>query len=262
MRLKKVLLGMGLIVALISSGCAAPKKPAEPVLNKSTVIKKSQQTFKSGQAKQLINLKTDTESQVITSTYTFGGNPTIFHLNYQTQAKGKSSNLEEWISNTNKAYINGQSTWYVTPLDKLTGHSYNDIVDAVMNNKMLLDPPNKLINAYQMKRSSNKYTLTATLTDKKIMQAAVQPIFRTNNQSKKQLPAYKQLAQKGTYQKMDVKLVVKKQKLASFSYKVYMKIGKIMQLEVGQSYANIGTHDFLKMPNNVLDAKPLPQKKK
>ncbi|RMC47271.1 hypothetical protein F5ESL0228_07425 [Lactobacillus sp. ESL0228] len=262
MKFKKLFLGLATMTALFTGGCSQAKKQSEPVLTKTAAIKKAQQTFKSGQAKQLIDLSTDTASQVITSSYTFGGNPTVFHLNYQTQVKDKNNNIEEWISNTNKTYINGQSNWYYSDLKQMSGHSYADLLDAIMNNNLLMNPPQKLVNAYKMKRSGNTYTLTATITDPKIMREAAEPILLTNTQSQRQYPTYHKLVKAGKYKKMDVKLVIKNQKLATFNYKVNLQIGKMFQMNIGQSYANMRSQDFLKIPNNVLTAKPLPKQKK
>lgn len=262
LKFKKLFLALATMTALFTGGCSQTQKQAKPVLTKNAAIKKSQQTFKSGQAKQLIDLKTDTASQVITSSYTFGGNPTVFHLNYQTQTKNKNNNIEEWISNTNKTYINGQSNWYYSDLKQMSGHSYTDLLEAIMNNNLLLNPPQKLVDAYKMKHSGNTYTLTATITDPKIMRDAAEPILLTNTQSQQQYPTYRKLIKAGKYQKMTVKLIVKNQKFATFNYQINAQIGKMFQMHIGQSYANMRNQDFLKIPNNVLTAKPLPKQKK
>lgn len=260
MKFRKLLLGLGITAALLTGGCAKQKKQAEPILTKTQVIEKSQKSFKSGQAKQIVNLKTDTSRQVVGSSYTFGGNPAVFHVNYQTQNKNKTRNMEEWVSNTGAIYLNGQSTWYKDQVTSLTGHSYADMLDAIMNNKMLLNPPKSLINSYKMTRKGNTYTLKATITDQKIMKAATEPVFLTNTQGPQQLNIYRKLAKAGKFTKMNVKLVVKNKKLYTFNYQVNIKLGKFMHLNAGQSYGNIGSHDFLKIPNNVLNAKPLPKK--
>ena len=262
MKFKKVLLSIGVVIALVSSGCSKQKKQADPVLTKTQVIQKSQKSFKSGEAKQIVNLKTDTSSQIVASNYSFGGDPTVFHVNYQTEAKGKTHNMDEWISNTGNLYINGQSTWYKTEIEKMSGHSYADVLDAVLNNEMLMNPPKGLTDAYKMKRSGKTYTLTAKITDKKIMKAAVAPIFTTNTQSPQQQKIYQKLAKVGKFEDMTVKLVVKGTKLSTFSYTVNLKIGKMMKMSAGQSYSNLGRHDFLKVPNNALDGKPLPKENK
>lgn len=259
MKFKKLLFGLGITAALLTSGCGKQKKAAEPVLTKTQVIKKAQKSFKSGQAKQIVSLKTDTSNQIVGSSYTFGGNPTVFHVNYQTQNKDKTHSIEEWVSNTGAIYLNGQSTWYKDQVTSLTGHSYADMLEAIMNNKMLMNPPKKLIKSYKMTRKGNTYTLKATIKNKKIMQAATAPIFLTNTQGLQQLRIYLRLAKAGKFKKMNVKLVVKNNKLYAFNYQVHIKLGKFMQLNAGQSYGNIGRHDFLKLPNNVLNAKPLPK---
>lgn len=262
MKFKKLLLSLGVVAALISGGCSNQKKQAEPVLTKTQVIKKAQRSFKSGQAKQLVNLKSDTSRQVVASTYTFGGNPTIFHVNYQTENKNKTRSSDQWVSNTGTLYINGQSTWYKTKLEPVTGHSYADLLEAILNNEMLMNPPKALTNAYKMTRKGNTYTLKATIKDKKIMKHAVKPIFATNTQSLEQKKIYKQLSNVAKYQNMSVKLVVKNNKLYLFNYSVNMKIDKLMTFNVSQSYGNMGSQDFLKLPNNALNAEPLQRNKK
>lgn len=256
------MLSLGVIAALISGGCSKQKKQADPVLTKPQVIKKAQRSFKSGQAKQLVNLKTDTSRQVVASTYTFGGNPTVFHINYQTENKNKTRSSDQWISNTGTLYINGQSKWYKTKLEPITGHSYADLLEAIFNNEMLMNPPKVLTDAYKMTRKGNTYTLKATIKDKKIMKQAAEPIFATNTQSSEQKKIYKQLGKAAKYQNMTVKLVVKNKKMYLFNYTVNMKIGKLMNFSVGQSYGNMGSQDFLKLPNNALNAEPLQRNNK
>lgn len=262
MKFKKILLALSIAVALVTSGCTKQEKQTEPILTKTQVIERSQKTFKSGQAKQIVNLKTDTSSQIVGTTYTFGGNPTVFHINYQTQNKNKTLSLEEWISNTGTMYINGQNTWYKGQLASLTGHSYADLLNSIANNKMLIDPPKELIKSYKMTRKGKTYTLKATIKNKRIMKAAVAPIFRTNTQGVTQLQTFRKLTKVGKFQNMQVKLIVKNKKLKTFSYLVNIKLGKLMRLSAGQSYGNIGSQDFLKIPNNVLNAKPLPKQNK
>ncbi|MEB3365562.1 hypothetical protein SDC49_25025 [Lactobacillus sp. R2/2] len=43
---------------------------------------------------------TDTSNQVVATTALFGGNPTVFQLNSQTQAKGKTQSAQEWVDNS------------------------------------------------------------------------------------------------------------------------------------------------------------------
>ncbi|MDF7638190.1 hypothetical protein PT285_01900 [Lactobacillus sp. ESL0791] len=259
MKLKKIITGLLLTAALFGlAACAKQKKAAEPVLNKTQVIKIAKKDFKSGQVKQVISFGTDTTKQIITSSAAFGGNPTVFHINYQTQSKGQTQTSEEWID-TNNIYFNGQSSWYKAGLETLTGHNYAQMIDAIMDNKMLADPPTALTKAYKMKRSRNTYTLTATIKDHGIMKQAIDPIFTTNNQSAKQEQSYRSIQKYGKYQDMPVKLVVKNGKLFSFTYTVNMSIDKTMTMSVSQTYNNFGSHDFLKVPNNALAAKPLPK---
>lgn len=255
MKLKKIFLSLGIVTALLAGGCS--KQQSQPTLNKTQVIKKAEKTFKSGQAKQVVNLRTDTNSQTVSSAFTFGGDPTVFHLNYQTEDKNKTKSLEEWISNTGNVYVNGQSDWYKAEMEKMTGHTYADLLDAITNNELLTDPPQSLVKAYQLTRNGDTYTLKATINDKKIMQQAIEPIFLTNTQNPKQTNIYQSLAKNGKFQDMSVKLVVKNQKLFSFKYDVNIRVDKLMMLSVSQSYSNIGSKDFLKIPTNALNAKPI-----
>ncbi|MDF7668763.1 hypothetical protein [Lactobacillus sp. ESL0703] len=260
MKFKKIIIGLSLAAALIVGGCSKKQKTSEPILTKTQVINASQKTFKSGQVKQNVTLGNDTSKQVVVTNAVFGGKPTIFHINYQTQVKGKNQTSEQWADNMNHLYFNGQSSWYKANLATTTGHSYADLVDAVFNNEMLMDPPAALTKSYKMTRSGNTYKLTATITDPKVMQKAVAPVFTTDTQSPKQLKAYQKLEKAGKFQDMTVKLVVKNGKLYSFNYLVNINLDKVMKLSVSQSYGNMGKQDFLKLPSNALGAKPLPKK--
>lgn len=83
----------------------------------------------------------------------------------------------------NNVYINGRNTWYKADLEKLTGHSYADLTDAIMNNHLITNPSSDLIKAYKLKRNENTYTLTAKTIDKALMKKAAEPIFDTTPQS-------------------------------------------------------------------------------
>ncbi|MCT6877386.1 MAG: hypothetical protein M3Z39_04120 [Lactobacillus apis] len=262
MKFKKLLMGLSLIAALAAGGCSKQKKQSEPILTKSQVIKCSQKSFKSGQAKQVVTLGTDTSKQIVTTTALFGGNPTVFQLNYQTQAKGKTQSSQEWVDNSNHVYINGSSDWYKADFNKLTGHSYADLLDSIINNSMLMDPPKALTNAYKMTRKGHTYTLKANITDQKTMKDALDPIFTTNTQSPKQKTIYHKLVKMGKIKGMTAKLVVKNKKMYSFQYLVKIRVNKLMQFSAGQSYGNMGSKDFLKIPTNALNAKPLPKTNK
>lgn len=66
----------------------------------------------------------------------------------------------------------------------------------------------------------------------------------------------------GKIKGMTAKLVVKNKKMYSFQYLVKVKVNKLMQFSAGQSYGNMGSKDFLKIPTNALNAKPLPKTNK
>ena len=261
MKFKKLIVGITVLAALVVTGCSKQQKKAQPILTKTQVINKSQKSFKSGQVKQSLTLGTDTSAQVITADTGFGGTPTVFHINYQTQNKGKTRNAEEWV-NMNNLYLNGQNTWYRTKLDDFSGHSYADMVDATVNNKLIFNPSTTLTNAYKMKRNKNTYTLTANISNQSLMKKAADPIWTTTGQSPQQEKAFQRIQKYGKYKNMTVKMVVKNKKLTNFQYFVNMKIGNSMKLRLGQVYSNFGSHDFLKVPETALNAKPLPKNNK
>lgn len=236
------------------------KKTAAPVLTKSQVIKIGQKSFKSGQVIQSFRLSTDTSSQLVLANTAFGGSPMVFHISNQTTSKGRTQSSEEWI-NMNHVYLNGQKTWYHAKLDQLSGHTYAELVDAVTNNKLLNNPSAALVKAYKMKRNKDVYTLTATLKNKKLMQTAAAPVVATVGQSPQQEQVFRRIQKYGKYQKINVKLLVKNKKLLGFNVFVNMKLGKYMKVRIGQSYGNFGSHDFLRVPNQALNSKPLPTKK-
>ncbi|EEJ71422.1 hypothetical protein HMPREF0548_1719 [Lactobacillus ultunensis DSM 16047] len=261
MKVKKVFIGISLTAVFLLSGCSQQQqKKAEPVLNKTQVVQKAKKSFKSGQVIQSVTLGTDTSNQVVLANTTFGGNSTVYHITNQTTSSGKTQSSEEWV-NLNNVYINGQDTWYKADLEKLTGHSYAELTDAIMNNKLISDPSDKLVKVYKMKRNKSTYTLTAKVTDKVLMKKAAEPIFNTTPQSTAQAKIFKQIQKYGKYKYMTVKMVVKNKKLATFNVFVYMKLGKMMTVKVGQSYGNFGSHDFLKVPASATNAKPLPTTK-
>lgn len=258
MKFKKVLfMALSATLLFTLAGCQSKKKAASPVLTKSAVIQKAQKPYKSGQVIQSIRLSTDTSSQTVIANTLFGSNPTVFHINNQTTSHGKSSTSEEWI-NMNHVYLHGQKAWYRAELDKLSGHSYAELMDAATNNKLLNNPSDSLVKAYKMKRNKGTYTLTANLKDKKLMKAAIEPIISTVGQSAEQEKVFRRIAKYGKYQNMTVKLIVKNKKLFAFNVFVNMKLGKYMKARIGQSYGNFGSRDFLKVPNEALNSKPLP----
>lgn len=132
-KLKKAFIGISLATLFLLGGCSQQKKnTADPVLTKSQVVQKAKKSFRSGQVIQSVTLGTDTSSQVALASTTFGGESTVYHITNQTTSKGKTRSSEEWV-NLNNVYINGRDTWYKADLEKLTGHSYADLTDAIMN---------------------------------------------------------------------------------------------------------------------------------
>ena len=102
------------------------------------------------------------------------------------------------------------------------------------------------------------YTLTAKSTDQALMKEAAAPIFDTTAQSTNQAKIFSQIKKLGKYQSMNVKAVIKGNKLSTFNVFVNMKLGKLMHVKVGQSYGNFGSHDFLRVPDSATNAKDLP----
>lgn len=252
-----------MMAMLALTACSNQAKPKnDKPLTKSEVISKSQKPFKSGQVIQSVSLSTDTSNQTVIANTTFGGNNgTVFHINNQTTSQGKTSSSEEWI-NLNNVFINGSSTWYKSDLDKMSGHTYSQLLDNIMNNKIINNPGKVLTKSYKLTRKKDTYTLSADIKDKKAMQKALDPIVTTVGQTDNQQAIFKRLAKYGKYQNMTVKLVVKNKKLFRANIFVNLKIGKLMTAKFGQSFGNFGNNDFLKVPDAALNAKPLPEAKR
>lgn len=250
-------------LALGLTGCSKSNtKKADPVLTKSEVIKKAQKPYKSGQVVQSVRLSTDTSSQTVIANTIFGGdNSTVFHINNQTTSQGKTRNSEEWI-NMNNVFLNGGHTWYRANLDTLSGHTYAELLSAIMDNDVINKPSSTLIKAYKMTRDGKTYTLKATVTDKKTMKNALDPIVATLGQTAEQEKLFRRMQKYGTYQNMTVKLVVKNNKLFNCNIFINMKLGKLNKARFGQSFGNFGSHDFLKVPDTALNAKALPKNNK
>lgn len=261
MKLKKTIIGLSFAALFLLGGCSKQEKKATSALTKTQVVQKAKSSFKSGQVIQSVTLGTDTSNQVALANTTFGGKTTVYHIANQTTSKGKTSSTEEWV-NLNNVYINGQDTWYKADLEKLTGHNYADLTDAIINNHMITNPSDKLVSAYKMKKNKKDgvytYTLTAKSTDQALMKEAAAPIFDTTAQSTNQAKIFSQIKKLGKYQSMNVKAVIKGNKLSTFNVFVNMKLGKLMHVKVGQSYGNFGSHDFLRVPDSATNAKDLP----
>lgn len=260
MKFRKAIIGFSLTAVLLLGGCSQPKKAkSTPILNKTQVVQKAKKNFKSGQVIQSITLATDTSNQVAIANTTFGGNSPVYHITNQTTTSNsnKSASTEEWI-NSDNVYIVGPDAWYKANLQKLTGHSYTELTDAIMNNHFITNPSDKLVKAYKMKRDKRVYTLSAKITDKDLMKKAASPVFNTVAQSINQARTFKQIQKYGKYKDMTVKAVVKNNHLSTFNIFVNMKLGKLMTVRIGQSYGNFGSHDFLRIPDSATNAKPLP----
>lgn len=259
---KKKIVWLIPLLALSLTACSQKQKQAAPKpLTKAQVIKIASKSFKSGQVIQSVKLASDETNQVVTANTVFGGQQATFHINNQITSKGKSSRSEEWIS-SNHVYINGSSSWYKANLERLSGHTYADLVSAVYNNPVLTNPAPKLLNSYKLSHKKSTYTLKATISDKQIADQVVAPIAQTLAQAQNQAQVLKRIRKYSTKQKLQVELVVKDKKLAYANMFVTAKLGKKMNIRWGQSYGNFGSHDFLKVPTNVLAAKDLPTSKK
>lgn len=263
MKIRKLWLLPILLLGLVLAGCSnkSNTKKSATALTKTQVVQKAKKSFKSGQVIQSVRLATDTSTQLVTANTIFSGNNgTIFHITNQTTSKGKTQSTEEWV-NMNNVFINGSSTWYKAKLDSLSGHSYAELVNAIMDNKLILDPSSKLVKAYKMTRKGQTYTLTANLTDKTLMKNASEPIIATVGQTSAQESVFRRILNYGKLKNMTVKMVVKNNKLSTFTVFVNLKLGKYMTARFGQSYGNFGSQDFLKVPTSVLNAKALPTTK-
>lgn len=256
MKYKKLLLPI-LLLGLILTGCSNQKKEADPVLNKNQVLKLSQKPFTSGQVIQSFTLKTDTSAQTYVANTIFGGeNGTIFHIKTQGQAQKKTRSSEEWV-NMNNVFINGGSAWYKANLEQISGHNYANLVASIMNNQIITDPSNALVKSYKLSRDGQTYTLTATTNDPDSMKTIAENVANTVGETKNQKELFQRILKNGKYQKATVKMVIKDKKLYSCNIFVNMKLGSHMFAKIGQSYGNFGSHNFLKIPASVLDAKPL-----
>lgn len=260
MKFKKFwLIPLLLFLAMGIAGCNKQKKAA-PVLTKTQVINKAKKSFKSGQVIQSIRLASDTSTQIVAANTIFGGdNGTVYHITNQTTSKGKTQSSEEWI-NMNNVFIAGKGTWYKANLSTLSGHTYADLASAIMANQVLTNPSKALVKAYKMTRKGTTYTLNAKVTDQATMKNAAEPIATTTGITAQQKKLFEQIAKVGKYQNMTVKLVIKDKKLYAANIFVNAKVGN-QKVVFGQSYGNFGTHDFLKVPTNALNAKPLPTQK-
>lgn len=254
-----ILLTAGLMLFGLTACHQQPAKKAAPILTKSEVIKKGESSYKSGQVIQSLRLSTDTSTQTVLANTVFGGNPLVFHLENQTTSKGKSGSTEEWI-NMSHVFLHGKNGWFRASLPKLSGHSYAELADMATNNQLLQNPSPALIKAYKMKRKGQTYTLTATSKNKKLMKQAIAPVIATIGQSAAQEKVFRRIQKYGTYQKVQVKLVVQNKKLVGFNVFTNLKLGKLMTARIGQSFGNFGSHDFLKIPTSALNNRPLPMK--
>lgn len=256
MKLKRAFIYVFLTATFLLTGCSQKaKKPT--VLNKTQVVKIMKKNYRSGQVIQSVALSTDTSTQRVIANTSFGGEATVYHINNQTTSQGKTRSSEEWVD-ANNVYLNGQNTWYKANLEKLSGHSYAQLTDAIMNNQLLTNPSDKLVKAYKLKRNKQTYTLTAKITDSAMMKKAAEPIFTTTPQSSQQAKVFKQMQKLGKYKSMNIKGVVKNKKLVLFNVFINMKLGNTMSVKIGQSYGNFGSHDFLKVPTSATNAKDLP----
>lgn len=245
-------------VCLLLSGCQQPK---EKVYSKSQIVKKAAKSHKSGEVIQSLKLSTDTSSQQVIATSYYGGTPQIFHVSTRLVNNNQTKSTNAWISSTNTIYLQGSQKWYKANATTVTGHNYAELQGALTANSLLTAPSKKLIKSYHLKRDGNKYTLKATIKDPELLKAAASPIVTTISIGQKQAQSIKQMMKRAKYQNMKVKLVYQNNKLVTFNYFVYLKIGKTYSLRLGQSHGNFNTHNFLKLPTEASSADSLQTKK-
>lgn len=247
-----------LLPLLILGGCKnETSKKAPAPLTKAEAIKIAGKSFKSGQVIQSLKLSSDTSSQVVIANTIFGGERATFHINNQISSEGKTRHSEIWV-NSNHLYMNGSSTWYKADLEKMTGHTYADVVAAIYNNPILTDPGQ--IN-YKFSKKKTLYTLTGKTTNAKLIKSFINSIASSLPQSTNQADVLSRIQKYSKNSALTVELSIRNRKLVGANFFVNAKFGKLMKVRWGQSFGNFGSHDFLKVPTNVLAAKPLPTTK-
>lgn len=221
--------------------------------------------FKNGLVKQQLRIVTDLphnkeKTQKIINQIAFGGPDTVAQVISQTKTGKKLQGFGVWLD-PNNSYIQGKkNTYYKVNYQKLTGHSYADLMDTILNNYNITQPDPIIKKAQKIEKKNNGvYELSATLTNKKIMKETTNRIFQSLSQAPGQEQMLKFMAKHANYQEVILKANLRGDSMISYSEEVIAKLGKNNQITVSQNYSNFGGYSNLKLPSETKGAKTLPK---
>lgn len=224
--------------------------------------------FKNGLVKQQLKIVTDQphnkqKTQTITNQIAFGGENTVMQVISQTKSGKKIQGFGVWLD-PNNSYIQGKKgIYYKVNYQKLTGHSYADMMDTIINNYNITQPDQAIKKVQKIEKKNNHvYELSATLTNKRIMKETTNKIFQSLGQAPAQAQMLKYMAKQANYQEIIIRANLRGDRLIDYTEQVIAKLGKNNQITISQHYSNFGGYPNLKLPDGVQNAKPLPRTKK
>lgn len=275
--IKTALIGL---LALSSVGLSACSSNTVKTYNNKTIkrnsdiitVKRAQKImgrgFKNGMVKQQFQIVTDEphnkqKQQKIINQVVFGGPNTVMQVLSQTKSGKKTQGFMAWLD-PNNSYLQGRkNVMYTVNYNKLTGHSYADLADTIINNYNITQPDPVIKKTEKIeKKQNNVYELSATLTNKRIMKDTTSKIFQSLPQAPQQAKMLKFMAKQANYQEIIIKADLRGDRMLSYTEQVIAKLGKNNQITVSQQYSNFGGYPNLKLPDEAKSAKPLPKSKK
>lgn len=219
--------------------------------------------YKSGQVTQKFEMTNDVKgkevNQLIQNQVIFGGQPMVMQINNQTKA-GKKGRAIGGFLDQDTIYLAGKNNKnYKTSYKNMTGHTYADLIDTLINNYNITNPDKALTNAESLENNNSTYVLAGQITNQKLMKQTADKIVRTLPMAKQQGLVLTTLLRYSKFKQMTVKTKFKDKQMVSYNETVIAILPNKAQINISQSYNNFNRFNNIKLPDTITKAKPLPK---
>ncbi|WEV39642.1 hypothetical protein [Lactobacillus sp. ESL0681] len=256
MKFKKLIIAALATLGLTSIALTS-SQPVAAALSKNKVIKIAKKDLsKVTSAKANINLKLKYNKNTANfqTTGIFGGNPMVIHLisSSNSQAdngKTTNNNVNQWIDSAqNQSYTLQDNAWEPKALTQTEQQQFAQIKNIPKKLGSNANFTKQLTKQAKVKHTGSTYTLTANITNQKIAKQLITSFAKGLNLNDKQL------AKSLKVQKVNVKMIIKQQKLTSCQLQAKATYNKSLALNLKADLTKLGAYNQLTIPSNIINA--------